>query len=77
MSYFLSLRQNQCPKALWQLVKKDHHGDGQPLELQGYLAFLNNLLKLFHDVVLQLKGQKGTACELFGIMFTLKTKLQQ
>lgn len=59
-SYFLSLGENQCPKALWQLIKKDQHGDGQPLELQVYLAFLNNVLKIFHDVVLQLEGQNGT-----------------
>lgn len=76
-SYFLSLGENQCPKALWQLIKKDQHGDGQPLELQVYLAFLNNVLKIFHDVVLQLEGQNGTVCELYDIMFTLKTKLQQ
>lgn len=59
-SYFLSLGENQCPKALWQLIKKDQHGDGQPLELHVYLAFLNNVLKIFHDVVLQLEGQNGT-----------------
>lgn len=59
-SCFLSLGENQCPKALWQLIKKDQHGDGQPLELQVYLAFLNNVLKIFHDVVLQLEGQNGT-----------------
>lgn len=59
-SYFLSLGENQCPKAMWQLIKKDQHGDGQPLELQVYLAFLNNVLKIFHDVVLQLEGQNGT-----------------
>lgn len=76
-SYFLSLGENQCPKALWQLIKKDQEGEGQPLQLQVYLAFLKNVLKMFHEVVLQLEGQDGTVCELYDIMFTLKTKLQQ
>uniref|UniRef100_A0A3B1JVS3 HAT C-terminal dimerisation domain-containing protein n=1 Tax=Astyanax mexicanus TaxID=7994 RepID=A0A3B1JVS3_ASTMX len=60
-SYFLSLGENQ-----WAT-----------LELQAYLAFLNNILKIFHDVVLLLEGQDGTVCELYDIMLTLKTKLQQ
>ncbi|KAI4897818.1 hypothetical protein NFI96_001407 [Prochilodus magdalenae] len=76
-SYFLSLGENQCPKALWQLLKTDQDGEGQPLELQAYLAFLNNILKIFHDVVLLLEGQDGTVCELYDTMLTLKTKLQQ
>uniref|UniRef100_A0A3B1JH27 HAT C-terminal dimerisation domain-containing protein n=1 Tax=Astyanax mexicanus TaxID=7994 RepID=A0A3B1JH27_ASTMX len=33
-SYFLSLGENQCPKALWKLLKTDQDGEGQPLELQ-------------------------------------------
>ncbi|KAL6487837.1 hypothetical protein MHYP_G00044630 [Metynnis hypsauchen] len=65
------------PKALWQLLKTDQDGEGQPLELQAYLAFLNNILKIFHDVVLLLEGQDVTVCELYDIMLTLKTKLQQ
>ena len=76
-SYFLSLGEDQCPKALWKLIKADQDGEGQPLQLQVYLAFLNNVLKMFHEVVLQLEGQDGTVCELYDIMFTLKTKLQQ
>ncbi|KAL6490146.1 hypothetical protein MHYP_G00004910 [Metynnis hypsauchen] len=76
-SYFLSLGEDQCPKALWQLLKTDQDGEGQPLELQAYLAFLNNMLKIFHDVVLLLEGQDVTVCELYDIMLTLKTKLQQ
>uniref|UniRef100_A0A3B1JNJ2 DUF4371 domain-containing protein n=1 Tax=Astyanax mexicanus TaxID=7994 RepID=A0A3B1JNJ2_ASTMX len=55
-SYFLSLGENQCPKALWKLLKTDQDGEGQPLELQAYLAFLNNILKIFHDVVLLLEA---------------------
>ncbi|XP_041844096.1 uncharacterized protein LOC121641831 [Melanotaenia boesemani] len=76
-SYFLSLGENQCPKALWQLFKMDQDGEGQPLELQAYLAFLKNTLKIFHDVVLLLEGQDGTVCEIYDLMLTLKTKLQQ
>lgn len=63
-------------KALWQLLKTDQDGEAQPLELQAYLAFLNNILKIFHDVVLLLEGQDGTIRELYDIMLTLKTKLQ-
>ncbi|KAL6487792.1 hypothetical protein MHYP_G00044180 [Metynnis hypsauchen] len=76
-SYFLSLGEDQCPKALWQLLKTDQDVEGQPLELQAYLAFLNNILKIFHDVVLLLEGQDMTVCELYDIMLILKTKLQQ
>ncbi|KAI4810800.1 hypothetical protein KUCAC02_013730 [Chaenocephalus aceratus] len=50
---------------------------GKPLELQVYLSFLNNVLKIFHDVVLLLERDDGTVCELYDIMLTLKTKLQQ
>ncbi len=74
---FLSLGEDQCPNSLWQHLKKDQDGDGQPLELQVYLSFLNNVLKIFHDVVLLLEGEDETVCELHEIMFTLKTKLQQ
>ncbi|CAK6977189.1 hypothetical protein AMEX_G21453 [Scomber scombrus] len=41
------------------------------------MAFLNNILKIFYDVELLFQGQDGTICELYDIMFTLKTKLQQ
>ncbi|KAL6466103.1 hypothetical protein MHYP_G00262360 [Metynnis hypsauchen] len=76
-SYFLSLGEDQCPKALWQLLKMDQDSEGQPLELQAYLAFLNNVLKIFHDVVLLLEAQDVTVCELYDVTLTLKTKLQQ
>ena len=45
--------------------------------LQVYLAFLNNVLKIFHDDVLLLEGEDGNVCELYDMMFALKTKLQQ
>ncbi|XP_046896474.1 uncharacterized protein LOC124487236 [Hypomesus transpacificus] len=76
-SYFLSLGESECPKVLWKLLKSDQDGEGHPIELQAYLAFLNNILKVFHDVVLLLEGQDGTICELYDIMQTLKTKLNQ
>lgn len=76
-NYFLLLGEDQCPKSLWQLFKKDQNGEGQPLELQVYLSFLNSALKMFYDVVLVLEGEEGTVCELYDEMFTLKTKLQK
>ncbi|XP_041840401.1 uncharacterized protein LOC121639304 [Melanotaenia boesemani] len=76
-SYFLSLGEEQCPKSLWQLFKDDQDGEGNPLELQVYLSFLNNALKIFHDIVLLLEREDATVCELYDMMFTLKTKLQQ
>ena len=75
--YFLSLGESHCPKALWNLVKADQGGEGQPLQLQAYLAFLKNTFKVFHDVVLMLEGEDMTICELYDIMLNLKTKLQQ
>ncbi|RXN37953.1 zinc finger protein 862-like [Labeo rohita] len=39
--------------------------------------FLINALKIFHDTVLVLEREDGTVCELYDMMFTLKTKLQQ
>lgn len=50
---------------------------GHPLDLQVYLSFLSHVLKTFHEVVLLLDGENGTVCELYEIMLTLKTKLQQ
>ncbi len=46
-SYFLSLGEDQCPKSPWQHFKKDQDSDGQPLELQVCLSFLNNVLEDF------------------------------
>ncbi|KAJ4929715.1 hypothetical protein JOQ06_018737, partial [Pogonophryne albipinna] len=60
-----------------QLFKNDEDGDGKSLELQVYLSFLANVLKIFHDVVLLLEREDGTVCELYDMMLTLKTKLQQ
>ena len=37
---------------------------------------LSNALKIFHDTVLVLEREDGTVCELYDMMFTLKTKLQ-
>lgn len=65
---FLSLGEERCPKMLW---KQDQDSEGHPLELQAYLSFLNNGLKMFHEVVLLLKWF------LYEIMSTLRTKLQQ
>lgn len=76
-AYFLSLGGEQCPKVLWKLFKKDQDGEGQPLELQAYLSFLQNALKIFHDVTLQLESDDRTVCELYDIMSTLQRKLQQ
>ncbi|KAJ4926419.1 hypothetical protein JOQ06_008593 [Pogonophryne albipinna] len=76
-SYFLSLGEDKCPNSLWQLLKNDEDGDGKPLELQVYLSFLNNVLKIFHDVVLLLEKEDRAVCELYDMMLTLKTKLQQ
>ncbi|CAL8263874.1 unnamed protein product [Merluccius merluccius] len=41
-----------------------------------YLSFLSNALKIFHDTVLVLEREDGTVCELYDMMFNLKTKLQ-
>ncbi|CAM4725598.1 unnamed protein product [Leuciscus chuanchicus] len=76
-TYFLSLGEDQCPKSLWLLFKDDQDGEGNPLDLQVYLSFLSNALKIFHDTVLVLEREDGTVCELYDMMFTLKTKLQQ
>lgn len=62
---------------LWKLFKQDQDSEGHPLELQAYLSFLNNGLKIFHEVVLLLEGDGRTVCELYEIMSTLRTKLQQ
>lgn len=35
------------------------------------------MLKIFHDTVLGLEREDGTVCELYHMMFTLKTKLQK
>uniref|UniRef100_A0A672ZP06 Uncharacterized protein n=1 Tax=Sphaeramia orbicularis TaxID=375764 RepID=A0A672ZP06_9TELE len=75
-SYFLSLGVNHCPKSLWKLLRNDQDGDGQPLVLHVYMSFLNNGLKIFHGVVLQLEKEDMTVCELDDIMYTLKTELQ-
>ncbi|XP_036973568.1 uncharacterized protein LOC119030243 [Acanthopagrus latus] len=76
-SYFLSLGEEQCPKSLWRLFKDDQDGECITLELQVYLAFLSNVLKVFHNTALVLEQEDGTVCELYDMMFTLKTKLQQ
>ncbi len=47
------------------------------LQLQAYLSFLNNGLKIFHEVVLLLEADGRTVCELYEIMSILRTKLQQ
>ncbi|XP_035985951.1 uncharacterized protein LOC118559371 [Fundulus heteroclitus] len=76
-TYFLSLGEDECPKSLWRLFKDDQDGEGNPLDLQVYLSFLSNALKNFYDTVLVLEREDGTVCELYDMMFTLKTKLQQ
>lgn len=76
-AYFLSLGEEHCPKVLWKLFKKDQHSDGQPLELQTYLSFFHNVLKIFYDVILLLEGDSMTVCELYDILSTLRTKLRQ
>lgn len=76
-AYFLSLGEEHCPKMLWKLFKQDQDSEGHPLELQAYLSFLNNGLKIFHEVVLLLEADGRTVCELYEIMSTLRTKLQQ
>ncbi|CAL8342614.1 unnamed protein product [Arctogadus glacialis] len=58
------------------IKKHDQDGEGNPLDLQVYLSFLSNALKIFHDTVLVLEQEDGTVCELYDMMFTLKTKLQ-
>ncbi|XP_056468115.1 uncharacterized protein LOC130406514 [Gadus chalcogrammus] len=75
-TYFLSLGEDGCPKSLWRLFKDDQDGEGNPLDLQVYLSFLSNALKIFHDTVLVLEREDGTVCEGYDMMFTLKTKLQ-
>uniref|UniRef100_A0AAV2JMP7 Uncharacterized protein n=1 Tax=Knipowitschia caucasica TaxID=637954 RepID=A0AAV2JMP7_KNICA len=70
-------KEDQCPKSLWRLFKDDQDGEGNPLDLQVYLSFLSNALKIFHDTVLVLEREDGTVCELYDMMFTLKTKLHQ
>ncbi|KAK0132249.1 E3 ubiquitin-protein ligase TRIM39 [Merluccius polli] len=52
-TYFLSLGEDGCPKSLWRLFKDDQDGEGNPLDLQVYLSFLSNALKIFHDTVLE------------------------
>uniref|UniRef100_A0A3B3QSD6 DUF4371 domain-containing protein n=1 Tax=Paramormyrops kingsleyae TaxID=1676925 RepID=A0A3B3QSD6_9TELE len=76
-AYFLSLGEEHCPKVLWKLFEKDQHSDGHPLELQVYLSFLHNALKIFHDIILLLEGDNVTVCELYDILSTLQRKLQQ
>ncbi|KAJ7991172.1 hypothetical protein DPEC_G00294490 [Dallia pectoralis] len=52
-TYFLSLREDQCPNSLWRLFKDDQDGEGNPLDLQVYLSFLSN-------AVLVLEREDGT-----------------
>ena len=35
------------------------------------------MLKIFHDTVLVLEREDGIVCELYDMMFTLKTKLRE
>ncbi|KAJ8006714.1 hypothetical protein DPEC_G00110080 [Dallia pectoralis] len=62
-TYFLSLGEDQYPMSLWRLFKDDQDGEGNPLDLQVYLSFLSNALKIFHDTVLVLEREDGTIYE--------------
>ncbi len=73
-SYFLSLGEERCPSAIWKLLAIGKDGEGVPCELQAYLMFLQNSLKVFSDTVLNIEGDKTTVCELFELMTDLKLK---
>uniref|UniRef100_A0A9J8D4G3 Uncharacterized protein n=1 Tax=Cyprinus carpio carpio TaxID=630221 RepID=A0A9J8D4G3_CYPCA len=76
-SYFLSLGEERCPSALWKLLANCEDGEDVPCELQAYLLFLQNSLKVFFDAVLKVEGDETTVCELFELMTNLKLKLEQ
>ncbi|KAI4796233.1 hypothetical protein KUCAC02_027888 [Chaenocephalus aceratus] len=67
-SYFWSLGEDTCTHSLWQLFRNHEDGDGKPLELQVYLSFLDNVLNIFHDVVLLLEREDGTVCERYDMI---------
>lgn len=76
-SYFLSLGEERCPSVIWKLLAIGEDGEDVPCELQAYLMFLQNSLKVFFDAVLNIEGDKTTVCELFELMTDLNLKLAQ
>lgn len=77
-SYFLTLGR-VTPCMLWT------HSAGQESEGQAeylfeqyiYLKFMENVMQVFHDAVLLVEDKEVTICELYNIMSTVITKLQQ
>ncbi|ROL50146.1 hypothetical protein DPX16_15187 [Anabarilius grahami] len=67
----------RCPSALWKLLANVEDGEDVPCELQAYLMFLQNSLKVFFDAVFKVEGDQTTVCELFELMTNLKLKLTQ
>ncbi len=73
-SYFLSLGEERCPSAIWKLLAIGKDGQDVPCELQAYLMFLQNSLKVFSHTVLNIEGDKTTVYKLFELMTDLKLK---
>lgn len=85
-SYFLTLGEDNCPRLLWTYFAAHKHGvEVEPDEQAEnttelyiyYLKFLENVMQILHDAVLLVEGDEVTACELYDIMSTVRTKLQQ
>lgn len=78
-SYFLSLGQDECPRAIWDALRAHEHGEHQddPNELETTLFFLQNVLKIFSTAVLSLESNSLTSIEVYGVMNDLRVRLQQ
>ncbi len=77
-SYFLSMGSDDCPRVIWDATSKEHGEEGDKCsELEATLYFLQNTLKILCDTVLSLESESLTSAEVFSLMNSLQTKLQQ
>lgn len=72
-SYFPSVEQEECPSLIWKYVE-DKNGENDHSETDVYMLFLPNCLMVFGGEK-ELRKDRLTAPELFGIMYRLSQEL--
>jgi hypothetical protein len=78
-SYFLAMGADECPRAVWKVIKDQEHEMApadMPTISELYIYFVHFFMASFQDTILKLETKSTTACDLYSIMDKFRNTLQ-
>ena len=78
-SYFLAQGEDECPRAIWDIIKDQEHEmapASEPTFAELYIYFVHFFMSSFQDTLLLLETKSTTAGDLYVIMDKFRSMLK-